>query len=114
MLMLTCKLTWSLCSATSSAKPLLGVGMTFANVALFGSGSCEYKYRDVPKTSIFPLPVGLFMDLLFLSNLYSFGDVSTESNSACLVVLTVPIIQDSKKICLLLKVGTVCSQTILL
>lgn len=45
MLMLIYKLTWSLCSATSSAKPLLGVGMTFASVALFGSGSCVYKRR---------------------------------------------------------------------
>lgn len=40
---LICELTWSLCSATSSAKPLLGVGITFASVALFGSGSCVYK-----------------------------------------------------------------------
>lgn len=35
--------TWSLCSGTSSAKPLFGVGMTFARVALLGSGSYGYK-----------------------------------------------------------------------
>lgn len=38
-------LTWSLCSATSSAKPLFGVGMTFARVAFLGFGS--YLYTKV-------------------------------------------------------------------
>lgn len=42
-----CALTWSLCSATSSAEPLLGVGMTFASVAFSGSGSCRRQKRQV-------------------------------------------------------------------
>lgn len=42
-----CALTWSLCSATSSAEPLLGVGMTFASIAFSGSGSCRRQKRQV-------------------------------------------------------------------
>lgn len=40
-------LTWSLCSATSSAKPLFGVGMTFARVAFLGFGSYLCKGDSV-------------------------------------------------------------------
>lgn len=44
-----CALTWSLCSATSSAEPLLGVGMTFASVAFTGSGSCRHQKKTGDK-----------------------------------------------------------------
>lgn len=66
------ELTWSLCSATSSAKPLLGVGITFASVAFFGSGSCVYKWTGVKITHC-------SKSLLFLLLLYTFRAVPHET-----------------------------------